>query len=106
MPAEDKEWVRAVSASTATTSWACAQGPSASSTSSGAAAPASQAEDHTVNVAEAQGTRIRLTSAPPRGTPTVRAIPTTHRHRWSRVKQGDEAGADGVSRAASAGSSR
>ena len=77
-------------------------GPSASSTSSGAAAPASQAEDHTVNVAEAQGTSVRLTSAPPRGTPTVRVNPTTHRHRWSRVKQGDAAAADGVSRAAAA----
>ena len=43
-------------------------GASASSTSSGAAAPTSQADAHTVKVAEGQGTRVRLATAGARGT--------------------------------------
>ncbi|GAA2859695.1 hypothetical protein GCM10010472_16360 [Pseudonocardia halophobica] len=52
----------AVASSAATTSCASAQGVSASSTSSGAADPASQAEDHTAKVAEERGTNARLTT--------------------------------------------
>ena len=47
------------------------------------AAPANQAEDHTVNVAEAQGTGVRLTIGPPGGTPTVRVSATSDYPPWS-----------------------
>src|SRR6201991_3833712 len=54
-PGDGSAVTREVSTSAAWTSCASAHGASASSTSSGAAAPASQAEVHTVKVAEGQG---------------------------------------------------